>query len=134
MPYTDAECSTQPNITQKQAASTHTLTTWATINKSDLTNIKTLLSMKLPIIIGVTVDQSFYNMSSTGWIWKSHSGKTYGGHAICVIGYDDAKQAFKVQNSWGSSWGSNGYFWIDYSFFAKTTKGAINECYVAYVQ
>ena len=134
MPYTDVECSTQPNATQKQAASAHKFTTWATVNKTDLTNIKTLLSMKLPIIIGITVDQSFYNMSSTGWVWKSHSGKVYGGHAICVIGYDDAKQAFKVQNSWGSSWGSNGYFWIDYSFFAKTTKGAINESYIAYVQ
>ncbi|RKT00829.1 C1 family peptidase [Chryseobacterium defluvii] len=134
MPYTDVECSTQPNTTQKSAASTHKFTNWATVNKSDITGVKTLLSMNLPVIIAVTVDTSFYNMASTGWIWKAHSGRTYGGHAICVIGYDDAKQAFKVQNSWGTSWGQNGYFWIDYSFFAKTQKGAINESYVAYVQ
>ncbi|MCW3160700.1 C1 family peptidase [Chryseobacterium oryctis] len=134
MPYTDTSCSTLPNTAQKNAASTHKFTSWATVNKTDLTAVKTLLSMKLPVIIAVTVDDAFYNMGSTGWIWKSHSGKNYGGHAICVVGYDDAKQAFKVQNSWGTSWGQSGYFWIDYSFFAKSFGGAINECYVAYVQ
>ncbi|QRA44286.1 C1 family peptidase [Chryseobacterium cucumeris] len=135
MPYTDVECSTQPNATQKSAASTHKFTTWATVDKTNITNIKTLLSMNLPIIITVTVDGSFDSLSSANnWIWKSHSGAVRGGHAICVVGYDDAKQAFKVQNSWGTTWGNNGFFWIDYAFFAKARKGAINESYVAYVQ
>ncbi|PQA95234.1 hypothetical protein B0A69_07275 [Chryseobacterium shigense] len=134
MPYTDAGCSTQPNATQKAAASTHKFTSWGTVNKTDITGVKNLLSMNLPVIIAVSVDDSFYNMGSTGWIWKAHSGQNYGGHAICVVGYDDSKQAFKVQNSWGPSWGSSGHFWIDYSFFAKTSNGAINESYVAYVQ
>ncbi|MBP1164141.1 MAG: C1 family peptidase [Chryseobacterium culicis] len=135
MPYTDVECSTQPNTTQKSAASTHKFTTWATIDKTNINNVKTLLSMNLPIIIAVTVDGSFDNLSSANnWIWKSHSGAVRGGHAICVVGYDDAKQAFKVQNSWGTSWGDHGFFWINYAFFAKTTNGAINESYVAYVQ
>ncbi|MDC8106005.1 MULTISPECIES: C1 family peptidase [Chryseobacterium] len=135
MPYTDTGCSTQPNSSQKNAASTHKFTTWATVDKTDISNVKTLLSMNLPIVIAVTVDYSFDHLSSSnGWIWKSHSGSSRGGHAIAVIGYDDAKQAFKVQNQWGTNWGNNGYFWIDYSFFAKTTNGAINECYVAYVQ
>lgn len=135
MPYTDAECSTQPNATQKSAATTHKFTTWATVDKTNISNVKTLLSMNLPIIIAITVDGSFDSLSSANnWIWKSHSGTVRGGHAICVVGYDDAKQAFKVQNSWGKTWGDNGFFWIDYTFFAKTTKGAINESYVAYVQ
>ncbi len=135
MPYTDVECSTQPNTTQKSAASTHKFTTWATVDKTNINNVKTLLSMNLPIIIAVTVDGSFDNLSSANnWIWKSHSGAVRGGHAICVVGYDDAKQAFKVQNSWGTTWGDHGFFWINYAFFAKTTNGAINESYVAYVQ
>ncbi|WP_454045905.1 C1 family peptidase [Chryseobacterium sp. Marseille-Q8038] len=135
MPYTDVECSTQPNATQKTAASTHKFTTWATVDKTNINNVKTLLSMNLPIIIAVTVDGSFDNLSSANnWIWKSHSGAVRGGHAICVVGYDDAKQAFKVQNSWGTTWGDHGFFWINYAFFAKTTNGAINESYVAYVQ
>ncbi|MDR4892209.1 MULTISPECIES: C1 family peptidase [unclassified Chryseobacterium] len=135
MPYTDVECSTQPNTTQKSAASTHKFTTWATVDNTNIDNVKTLLSMNLPIIIAVTVDGSFDNLSSANnWIWKSHSGAVRGKHAVCIVGYDDAKQAFKVQNSWGTTWGDHGFFWINYAFFAKTTEGAINESYVAYVQ
>ena len=26
-----------------------------------------------------------------------------GGHAVCCVGYDDAKQVFIVRNSWGTS-------------------------------
>ncbi|MDQ0780378.1 C1 family peptidase [Chryseobacterium sp. W4I1] len=135
MPYTDGGCSTQPNASQKNAASTHKLTSWATVNKTNISNVKTLLSMNLPIVIAVTVDDSFYDLDSSGSaIWTSHYGQNYGGHAITVIGYDDAKQAFKVQNSWGNGWGDNGYFWIKYSFFSQSSNGAINESYVAYVQ
>lgn len=41
-------------------------------------------------------------------------------HAMVLCGYDDAIHAFKVLNSWGTTWGGNGgYFWIDYEYFKK---------------
>jgi len=35
-------------------------------------------------------------------------------HAIVLIGWDDAKQAWLLRNSWGSNWGDGGYAWIGY--------------------
>ncbi len=42
------------------------------------------------------------------------------GHAVCLVGYDDNKNAFKFINSWGTSWGIDGYGWISYDFMENT--------------
>ena len=34
----------------------------------------------------------------------------------CAVGYDDAKEAILVRNSWGESWGMKGYFWLPYGY------------------
>lgn len=39
-----------------------------------------------------------------------------GGHAVTIIGWSDSKQAFLIQNSWGTEWGLEGKFWMPYSF------------------
>jgi C1A family cysteine protease len=38
-----------------------------------------------------------------------------GGHAVCITGYDDSKYtgSFLIRNSWGTSVGDGGYFWLD---------------------
>jgi C1A family cysteine protease len=35
-------------------------------------------------------------------------------HAITIVGWDDAKKAWLLRNSWGPEWGENGYMWIEY--------------------
>jgi hypothetical protein len=49
-----------------------------------------------------------------------------GGHALCVIGYDDRKfgGAFQVMNSWTPQWGVNGIAWIRYSDFQNYVREA----------
>ena len=37
------------------------------------------------------------------------------GHAVLLVGYDDARNAFKIKNSWGIETGANGYLWLDYN-------------------
>jgi hypothetical protein len=36
-------------------------------------------------------------------------------HAVQIVGYDNTREAWLVKNSWGSSWGDKGYFWVAYS-------------------
>lgn len=35
-------------------------------------------------------------------------------HAITIIGWDDAQNAWLIRNSWGAGWGDKGYGWIGY--------------------
>ena len=35
-------------------------------------------------------------------------------HAVTIVGWDDAKGAWLIKNSWGPRWGENGFMWIKY--------------------
>jgi len=68
-----------------------------------------------PIEVGFTVYQDF--MSYKSGVYIHTSGSQLGGHAIKLVGYGvDAEYGpyWLCQNSWGKSWGDNGYFKIGF--------------------
>jgi C1A family cysteine protease len=63
------------------------------------------------LIIGINwYDDMFVPDASTGLL--SVSGKSAGGHAILVDGYEAARDAFRLVNSWGAGWGQHGRAWL----------------------
>ena len=94
-----------------------------------ISNMKELISLNYPLIAGFSFVESMYpfsadnplGVSSTG-LWTPKSYETIeGGHAMCIIGYDDYKfgGAFRVVNSWGKEYGDHGYLWVKYSDIDK---------------
>ncbi|MEM4233018.1 MAG: C1 family peptidase, partial [Thermoplasmata archaeon] len=57
--------------------------------------------------------------------------RVLGGHAVLAVGYDDRMEiknpygdasttgALMVRNSWGMSWGDEGYGWLPYDYVLK---------------
>ena len=89
-----------------------------------LMNAKYYLANDIPVIIGAYIDQDFERLSSDVngvWNYRGDVSSTIGGHAMCVLGYNDYKHggAFLVRNSWGDSFGVEGNLWIKYSDFRK---------------
>lgn len=76
-----------------------------------------------PVIIGFKVENSFYSSKT---VYEPDNLGTEGGHAMCIIGFDDDKYggSFELVNSWGSSWGNDGFMWVRYADFAKYTRYA----------
>ncbi len=93
---------------------------------SDATAVKTALANKHPLSFTFQMDTNFYN-ATPGYIWNSRGSMMYT-HAITLVGYDDAKRAYKAVNAWGSAWGDQGYIWIDYNFF-PTVAGYVYGMY-----
>jgi len=76
-----------------------------------------------PVVIGFKVENAFFSAKT---VYEPDNLGTDGGHAMCVIGYDDDKYggAFELVNSWGSKWGNEGFMWVRYEDFAKYTRYA----------
>jgi len=81
--------------------------------------VKKSLSEGKPVVIGMKTPASFHKAKDL-WRPTENPGEEYGGHAMCVVSYDDDKYggAFEIQNSWGTNWGNGGYIWISYKDFA----------------
>lgn len=73
-----------------------------------------------PFILGILVYASFFNptVSRTGYVPvpDTRKEKLLGGHAILILGYDDRKKCFFCRNSWGTSWGLKGDFYLPYAY------------------
>lgn len=88
------------------------------LNSSELrTAIKQALQAQHPVVFGMTVDQDYMNTGSDGMVTMPKSTRTNeGGHAQLIVGYDDNQQRWIVKNSWGMSWGDNGYGYVPYEY------------------
>ncbi len=129
-PYSDKNgCGTVAN--EKEVASPNAaknrIKNYSEIKDLSTASLKTLLLDQHPIIFCALPSDDFMS-AGPGFVWRSGEGPWTRAHAMTIIGYDDAKKAYKVQNSWGTGWGDNGYTWLDYEFAKTAIKGA----YVTY--
>jgi hypothetical protein len=65
-----------------------------------------------PIAVGSVWMQSMFDPDSSGTIKVNKRSGVAGGHEYVVDGYDPSRDAVRMTNSWGTSWGVNGQAWI----------------------
>lgn len=109
---------------QLQVASQYAIENFYRLNNNEIVNeVKLALIDSLPVIIGMGLtDSSSTTAAAINGKWNlGNADSTISGHAMCVIGFDDNKfgGAFEVLNSWGETFGEQGYIWISYSDFEK---------------
>lgn len=135
-PYDENDCSKQPNQYQINDASKFKMHGFNRLTESDGVNaisfraIKEHLAKDAPVVIGMMVGGSFMQGMLGQKVWhpneEDYSQMGFGGHAMCVIGYDDRLEggAFQIMNSWGPEWGVNGIGWVRYNDFKHFVREA----------
>lgn len=96
---------------------------------NNLEDIKTSIAQGYPAAFGFMVFASFKKIGPDGVMpmpkpWE----QLLGGHAVLAVGYDDAKQAVIVRNSWSDKWGDKGNFYMPYKYF---TWGRVRDIWSA---
>ena len=89
--------------------------------------VRSAIAAGYPVVIGFTVYDSFEQ--GTWWLPNGTGLMPYpntniesilGGHAVCLVGYNDNTRTFIARNSWGTSWGKSGYFYMPYQVIQDT--------------
>ena len=141
-PYDENSCSKQPdNYVLKEASEfrmkgANRLSISGDDYTVDVNAMRENLAHNAPVVIGMSVGGSFMQEMEGKEFWQptqyDYDKSGFGGHCMCVIGYDDYKfendGAFLIQNSWGPKWGKNGRAWVSYKDFVYFT----NEAYGVY--
>lgn len=137
-PYRDDDCDRQPpsqlynDASQYRIAGFNRLTVGDNTETIDFNAIRANLSQGAPVVIGMMVGQSFMQPMMGQDVWEPAAGDRnmmgFGGHAMCVVGYDDKKYggAFLLMNSWTPQWGNNGFAWVrypDFKYFVREAYG-----------
>ncbi|HTQ07137.1 MAG TPA: C1 family peptidase [Polyangiaceae bacterium] len=106
-----ASCNTNPDRNDTRVAG------WGFVNADDPDTIpsddliKQAIATHGPISATVYVTDAFQNY--TGGVFdEGAQGRP--NHAIDIVGWDDARKAWHVRNSWGTNWGEDGYIWVKY--------------------
>lgn len=83
-----------------------------------LDDIKNCLAGGNTFVFGFSVPETIDALPKTAVLrLPTSKTKMVGGHAVVGVGYDDVGGFVWVRNSWGASWGIDGYFKMPYAWF-----------------
>lgn len=101
------------------------ITSYFNLGKN-LSQWKSWLAGTGPILVGLTVDQTFDQATSTGGNLDTFvPNSVRGGHAVSLVGYT-ASGRFILRNSWGTAWGDKGFAYASPAYIAAAF---FNESY-----
>jgi C1A family cysteine protease len=83
--------------------------------------ITEVLNNNKPVVFGMEIYDSFMDLNDriSTVNFPSRKEKSLGGHAMCMVGFDLTKRLFLTKNSFGTSWGDNGYCWIPFDYIKQ---------------
>lgn len=99
--------------------------------QQNLNDLKLTLSKGYPIIFGFSVYESFESKSVAEkgiMTMPKQNEKLLGGHAVLAVGFNDETKTFIVRNSWGTTWGDSGYFYMPFEYI--TNKNLASDFWV----
>jgi C1A family cysteine protease len=131
IPYQISKFSDKPSASAEQEAAAQKISGYKL--HTGLDELKAELAAGHPSVFGFMVYRSFMSpvVAKTGKMpMPKPSESIIGGHAVFIVGYDDAQKVLIIKNSWGTKWGDKGYFYMPYAY---VTPDRVDEIYTGQI-
>lgn len=118
-PYDPSKYNVRPTWGSYREAYAHKINSYYRIfaeGSQRTEQIKQALRSEHPVVFGMTIDESYFYVGRNGVVKMPDKRDFIGGHAQLIVGFNDARRVFIVRNSWGTSWGDNGYAYVPYDY------------------
>jgi C1A family cysteine protease len=113
-------CGRQPTAAEKQRAARYRIKGWHAFDAAEADPVKQQIARGVPVIFGLLIGPALTGLKGDVVLQDNPNGT--GGHEMIVVGYDDNRKAFRIQNSWGRKWADGGYGWFSYDFWKRYVK------------
>jgi len=115
-PYLVDKYAIQPSQDCYSQAADHQALQFSRVSQTEA-QMKGCLVSGYPFVFGFWVYSSFESINTSGMMSMPEPSEVLlGGHAVICVGYDDSRSCWICQNSWGTSWGDRGYFYMPYAY------------------
>jgi len=102
-----------------------TVTGYVSLPSGDEAALKVASAQVGPISIAIDANHASFQQYSSGVYYEPYCSSTRLDHAVLLVGYgtENGEDYWLVKNSWGTTWGDNGYI--------KMIRNYNNNCGVA---
>jgi hypothetical protein len=126
-----SDCQTQPGDAQFAEARRFRAADFAAVfaldesPKSKIGKACKVLATNTPMVVGLGVTKSFFEILPGATAWSPAETEAITGyHAMVLVGYNNVEKYFELLNSFGPSWGQNGFIRLSFSDFERLCRYA----------
>lgn len=124
-------CSTRPSEAHFAEAARYRIQDFASVfdlnedPKVKISKACKVLATRTPIAVGMGVTKSFFDILPGMQMWNPDPAEPLAGyHAMVLVGYNSVEKYVELLNSFGPSWGQNGFIRLPYDDFERLCRYA----------
>lgn len=129
--YKKVDCKVSPGTNPANEALQYRIQDFAAVfntqeePKSKISKACKVLATQTPLVVGIAITPDFWEIKPGTQLWDpAEEISPTSHHALVLVGYDNVEKQFELMNSFGASWGRNGFIRVKYDDFARLCKYA----------
>jgi C1A family cysteine protease len=112
-------CGRRPTEAERIRAAQYRIRGWSRLEANNLAAVKGQLARGRPVLFAMQHGPSLPALRGSATIDTMDEAAPQTSHSMVLVGYDDARQAFRLMNSYGRAWGDGGFAWLSYRLWQE---------------